>query len=416
MSSEIEIRTMLDAAQKFGTPLFLYSSDTIKTKARTLKNAFNYHPFLPLYACKANFNPHIIRILSNEGFGVDATSPGESQVALYAGVSSQNIFLTGSNLSYDDLNWALKANVTINLDSLSQIETLGANFKDSITPSTRLWLRYNPDFGAGGFDKITTAGPESKFGIRDEEFGEALNIAKKYNLPIKGLHTHIGSMLFDDSPIIAAFEKLLNWAERINTVEEVDAGGGIGVSYDEKHEEFPLNRFAKWLSTMLDSFATKTKRRLKLIVECGRFLVADAGVFLCKVTAVKKTKRRTLVGTDTGFSHFIRPALYNARHRAQNISAICSGRTEEILCSIVGNICESTDVLASDVILRKPEIGDIIAFHTAGAYCFSMASTYNGRPLPPEVILENNSFHLIRQRGDFNSLIAGVPPLEKIFS
>jgi len=400
-----DFSVMVDAVNKFGSPLYFYDSEIIKSKARNLMNAFSYRPFLPLYACKANTNPHIIRIMLGEGYGVDATSPGEAHIALSAGLKPDNVFLTGSNLSVDDMKWALDKGVTLNLDSISQVETFGRSFGG--LPDKRIWLRYNPDFGAGGFDKITTSGPESKFGIREEDFVEALNTAKKYGVVIKGIHTHIGSMLFDDAPSIAAFERLLFWAEKIETVEDLDAGGGIGVLYEEKHQKFPLERFGKQLSVMLESFSVKTKRRPRLLIECGRFLVAESGVFLCTVTALKKTKKRTLVGVDTGFTHFIRPALYGARHRVQNISRTGS---DEILCTIVGNICESTDVLASDVVIRRPEVGDILAFYTAGAYCFSMASVYNGRPLPSEVLFENGSFRLIRMRGDFGSLSVGVLP------
>ena len=403
----LNTRILLEVAEKFGTPVYLYDAEKVREKARSVREAVPFEPFQPLYACKANSNPHIIRLLLDAGYGIDATSPGEVHIALKAGCPPDKIILTGSNLSEDDFRYALDAGVTVNLDSLSQIESFG-----SLGAGRKVWLRYNPKVGAGESDKVITAGPESKFGIRDSDFDDALRLAERHALKVSGLHMHIGSMIMSEEPLLDAFARLLARAREIDTLEALDAGGGIGVPYRDEDPTFPLEKFGKRLTRLLERFNENRKQKITLFLECGRFIVAEAGYFLCRVTALKETKTRLLVGVDTGFTHFPRPAIYDAFHKVTLVPLREEKRTETLTCAVVGNICESTDVLAKSVELPEPQVGDLLVFHTAGAYCFSMASLYNARPLPSEALVDGDDVLLIRERTTFDGLLSGVPPVE----
>lgn len=396
---------LLEAVKDFGTPLYVYDAETVKQKAYSIIEAIPYRPLQPLYACKANSNPHIMRILLKTGYGIDAASPGEVYLALNTGFPPERIVLTGSNLSIEEMRYALETGVRINLDSLSQIESFGTAFGSG----HRIWLRYNPEIRAGTYDRIITAGPESKFGIRDVDFADALKLTEKYRLTVSGLHMHIGSMIMDDEPLVEAFERLLIRAEEIDTLEAVDVGGGIGVPYrDEKH--FPLEEYGRRIMERLQDFSRRKKRKVSLFLECGRYIIAEAGFFLCRITALRRTEKRLLVGVDTGFTHFPRPAIYGAFHRVTIIPE--KRRRKTTICTVVGNICESTDVLAEDVRLPEPEVGDLLVFHTAGAYCFSMASVYNARLLPAEVIMDGKRLSIIRRRTTFDALLSDIPPMD----
>ncbi len=386
-----------DLAGRYETPLYVYDGGVLLERAEAAAGAVPWEPFEPLFAVKANANPHVIALLREAGWGADVASPGEAIAALAAGVPPERMVMTGSNLSVDDMAFARARNITVNLDSLSQVETWGERH-----PETEVWLRLNPEIAPATHPHLATAGPESKFGIRPVDVDAALDVCRGRGLVVRGLHSHIGSMLSGPSPYVAALDFLLALAGRLKSVETVDVGGGMGIDY-AGGDEFPLEELGATLAKRLRTFADETGRRLRLALEPGRWVVAPCGYLVVSVTAIKRTAGRLLVGVDCPFTQFPRPAIYGAGHRLENASRPDGPPTD---CTVVGNACESTDVLARDVTLPEPRVGDLLVFRDAGAYCFAMASCYNGRPLPAEVLVERERIRLIRRRQRLEEMTA----------
>jgi diaminopimelate decarboxylase len=381
----------------YGSPLYVYEKDLIEAKFRVLEESFTWKPTSIYYACKANTNLEILKLFKSLGAGIDAVSPGEVYVALRAGFTGRYILLTGTNLSYDDLLFALKHNVTINIDSLSFLERY-----TELLSGRKVSLRLNPDIKAGSHIYLETGHSDSKFGIPPTDLDTVMNISKKNNVRIAGLHQHIGSGVDDHRMFIKSLDNLFRNAIDIPGLEFIDIGGGYNVKYHAHDKAIDIRKLGKALSGRFTEFCEEYGRPLKLIMEPGKYLVAEAGSLLTTVQSVKKSKSKVFIGTDTGMNHLIRPALYDAYHEIVNASNM-SGKKEKV--TVVGNICESADVLGTDRSIARPREGDVLCIKNAGAYGFSMASVYNSRPLPAEVMISGNTAKVIRKRRTFKDFL-----------
>lgn len=387
-------------AEKYKTPLYVYDEGIIVKKYRCLAEYIRYPRLRIYYACKANSNLAIMKILKKEGAYIDAVSPGEIFLAFHAGFSPQRIMFTGNNVTDEEMQFAIKKGVMINIDSLPQLERYGG-----MNPNSSISVRINPGLGAGHHDHVLTGGPKSKFGIYYSQTDKIKKVAGKYSLKIKGVHMHIGSGILNVSPFLKAMKTLLKTAERFDSLEFVNIGGGIGIPYKEAERPMDMKDFGLKVGKLFSNWTKEYDEDLTLALEPGRYLVAEAGVLLTKVNTVKVTPYRTFVGVDTGLNHLIRPILYDAYHRIIVANKATEECTETV--DVCGNICEAGDIFARDREMPKVEEGDLLAILDVGAYGYSMSSNYNSRLRPAEVLVSNGKAKIIRRRETFEDLLRG---------
>ncbi len=388
----------------FGSPLYVYNGQTFRNRFSSLANAFDYPKIRIYYACKSNTNLNVLKIFKELGSYIDTVSPGEIFSALKAGFKPEKLLFTPNNPTPDEMRYAVDNNVMVTIGSLPIIEEYA-----KLGGSNDICIRVNPDIGFGHHDHCITGGPKSKFGIYFDQMGKAKDLALKLGLNIKGIHAHIGSGILKIDQFIEAMDMVLNTARSIKDLDFIDFGGGIGVPYKPGEKPFDLENFGKKASDFMRDFSKNYGRDLEFSFEPGKFLTAEAGYLLIKVTNRKETPLYKFVGTDSGFNHLIRPTLYGSYHNIINCSNP-GGKIEEVV--IAGNICESGDVFTMGPDGPEPRkipearIGDILAVTHAGSYGFTMASNYNSRPRPAEVLVEDGKARLIRKRETFEDLIA----------
>ena len=393
-----------DLARKFGTPLYVYEEDTIRQRYRQFTENIKYNKLRIFFACKSNTNLGILKILKSEGCYIDAVSPGEVFAALRVGFRPEQIMFTGSNVTDEEMVFLISKKILINMDSLSQMERYG-----KLNPGSRISVRINPDVGAGHHDHCITGGPESKFGIYFDKADEIKRIAEKYKLKIIGLHQHIGSGILDSEKYLYAMNVLLKVATEFKELEFVDFGGGIGVPYKPGEKPIDLKEFGEKAVSLFTDFCESYGRELVLAFEPGRFLVAESGVLLCRVNTIKETPNHRLMGVDSGFNHLIRPMAYGSYHEIVVVDKVNSDEKEAV--AVAGNLCESGDVFTRseegivDRDLPRLKEGDVLAILNAGAYGYSMASNYNMRPRPREVIVKNGEARIVREAEKFDDLL-----------
>ena len=396
-------------AERYGTPLYVYEDERIRSAFRTLTRAFPVADLRIHYAVKANANPWILRILRRAGACADVVSPGEIFLARAAGFPPKRLLYNGNAASDADLRAALDQGVRINVDSLSQLRRLGG-----LAPGAAISIRFNIYVGGGHHSHVITGGPESKFGIDWEQADEARTMAAAGRLRVAGVHCHIGSGVLDAERFVQAVSNLLTVARRFPGLEQVNFGGGIGIPYRPDEQELAADRLGALLTAEYERFCADYGGRPALCLEPGRFLVARAGTLLCRVTAVNRARKYLFAGTDTGFNHLIRPAMYGAYHRIKAVEPRAGAPQATV---VTGNICESGDVFTRGEHGIEPRLlpplheGDLIAIRDTGAYGFSMASRYNSFPLPAEVLVCDGAATLIRRRDSLRQLLANVPPL-----
>ena len=394
-------------AEKYDTPLYVLSENRIRDNYNRLHSALlNEYKYIRIYyAAKANSNLTVLKILQSEGAYLDTVSPGEVFMGLSSGFTPDHLLFTGTSVRNDELNMLADANITVNVDSISELERL---LKFAVPPV--LSVRVNPEVGAGHHSHCITAGPESKFGLWEEETIQAYAIAKRARVERFGMHMHIGSGILELEPYVLAVEKLLSIAKRVHeevgiNFEFIDIGGGLGVPYKPEDKEFDLSEFA---SKVVALFKSKVKEyglgRPFLCVEPGRYLVADASILLTSVNTVKVTPSRKFVGVDAGFNTLVRPTMYGSYHRILVANKLDAAEKETY--DVVGPICESGDALAKDRALPLVEEGDLLAVLNAGAYGFSMSSRYNSRPRAAEVMIRQGKDVLVRKREELGDLMA----------
>ncbi|MAG41309.1 MAG: diaminopimelate decarboxylase [Erythrobacteraceae bacterium] len=388
--------------KEFGSPLYVYEKETILKKAEELEKAITYPNKKMLYACKANTNASIMKILKEKGIGLDVVSVGELLLALKLGFKAEDILFTATMATDEELKKVIENKVLVNMDSLSEMERFG-----KLNKGGKCSVRINPEFGAGFHGHVVTGGPDSKFGIYHTDVEKIKKIAEKYDLNVVGVHMHVGSRYLNPDQFYKAMEILLNTAKQFDTLEFVDFGGGIGVVYSPDETMFELNAYGKKVNDIFSKFVKEYGKEVTLMFENGRWYVAESGFLLMTVNTLKETPKLKFAGVDSGMHHMARPALYGAYHEIINASN-ADGDKEKIV--IAGNICESTDLFTRDMDgpvereLPKIKEGDILSLGCAGAYGYTMSSNYNIRERPAEVLVENGKASLIRKRETFDYL------------
>ena len=374
-----------DLVQRFGSPLYVYDEDDLRSRCRSLLTALPDCAFH--YAMKANSNRAILDIVRQEGLYVDAVSVGEVLAAIDVGFSPDAISFNGNSINDEELRAVAETGTPITVDSISQLERYGRLF-----PNTRVGVRINPDVGDGHHDHVITGGPESKFGIDTDDLEDAWSAANRHGLLVDGLQQHVGSGILDPEVFIRAVEVMLRTADGTPGLSFVDFGGGFGVGYKPGEEDFDVLRFSELLRPILEPFKVKHPG-VSIRFEPGRWVVASCGTLYVTVTSIKRGKRHTFVGTDSGLNHLLRPALYGSWHTIENVSRP-DARPERV--TVTGNICEAGDLFARDRLLPMPREGDLLAIRHTGAYGWSMGSCYNLRPLPAEVMVGPDGPRCIR--------------------
>jgi diaminopimelate decarboxylase len=391
-----------ELAERFGSPLYVYEEETLRRRAGELRDSILYPDKKIKYACKANTNVEIMKILREEGMGIDAISPGEVYASLKAGVPPADILYTSNNASVEEIDYAVGKGVMVNVDSLSQLKAFGRKY-----PGRSLCVRINPNVGGGHHNHVITGGPDSKFGISYRKVDEILDAAAGSGLVIVGIHQHIGSGILEPSLFIEAMDVLLEVAPRFKDLSFVDFGGGIGVPYREGQSRIDIGVLGSKITEDFERFCARYGRRITLVIEPGRYPVAECGFLLATVTAVKEGGSHRFVGVDTGFNHLVRPAMYGSYHRILRAGGVEGPCTPQV---IAGNICESGDTFTRDengIVDRELplfEEGDTVCICNAGAYGYSMSSNYNSRPRPAEVLVKGGQARLIRRRERFEEL------------
>lgn len=395
----IQNLSLIDIAQEYGTPLYVYDADKISQQIQNLKNAFSDNDVKIKYAAKALTNISILKHIHSQGCGIDVVSINEAELALRAGFDPKEIMFTPSCVHLDEIIKGVEMGVYINLDNLSILEKFGKKYGSSYPCCIRL----NPHILAGGNYKISTGHGNSKFGISVFQMPQILETVAKYKIDINGLHIHTGSEISETEVYLKMSEILFGVARDFPSLKFIDFGSGFKVAYKEGDNVTNIYDLGLKLGKTFKDFYTSYGRKLELWVEPGKYLVSEAGYLLVNTNVVKPTPSVTFAGVDSGLNHLIRPMMYDAYHEIVNISNP-SGSLK--MYTVVGNICE-TDTLGSDRKLNEVREGDILVLKNAGAYGYSMASTFNSRFRPAEVMIKNGKAHLIRQRDTMEDLLRG---------
>ncbi len=396
----------LELADQYKTPLYVIDEERIKYNYKRIYDAFSiqYSDFKIFYACKANTNLAVMKILKNEGSGIDAVSPGEIYTSLMIGFDPSKILYTGNNVTDEELKYAVNSGVRINLDSVSQLRKLS---KIPEAQGMEISFRVNPMVGAGHHDHCITGGPMSKFGVMEKESVDVYNMAKDLGFKPVGIHTHIGSGILDPEPFMLAVKTLMDIAGRVAEDADIkfdfiDFGGGIGIPYTPDESKLDIKSFAVKITDLYnDKLGEYGLGKPTMCIEPGRYLVGDASVLLTRVNTIKHSYR-TFVGVDAGFNTLLRPTMYGSYHHIVAAHKPLSEPTQKI--DIAGDVCESGDLFARDRPMPDLEEGDLLAILNAGAYSFSMSSHYNSRPKPAEVLISKDESNIIRERETFADL------------
>ena len=386
-------------AREFGTPVYVYDAAKIKNQYERLAGAFPGVKLKLKYAMKALGNISIVKYLRSLGAGLDAVSIQEVQIGLRAGYDPKEIIYTPSCVDFAEIEEAIKLGVTINIDNIAILEQFGHKYGDSLP----VCLRLNPHIMAGGNHKISTGHIDSKFGISILQRRHLLRVIDTYKIRVNGLHMHTGSDILDAEVFLKGAEVLFDFARDLPAIDFLDFGSGFKVPYREGDIKVDIEALGKKISAAFRQFEQDYGRPVELWFEPGKFLVSEAGVLLVKANVVKTTPATVFVGVNSGMNHLIRPMLYDAYHDIVNVSNTNGTRR---VYTVVGYICE-TDTFGWDRQLSEVHEGDILAIRNAGAYGFSMASNYNARLRPPEVLVYEGKPHLIRERETLDDLLRG---------
>ncbi len=386
----------LDLTEKYDCPLYVYDTKIIERQYKRLIDAFKVKQLKINYACKALTNINVLKYIKSLGAGLDTVSIQEVRLGLMAGFDPTDIIYTPNCVSLEEIKEALSLDVRINIDNLSILEQFGNAF-----PDKPICIRINPHILAGGNSKISTGHIDSKFGISFHQMPHVHRIVETTGIKVTGLHMHTGSDILDSEVFLQGAEVLFNIANDFPDLEDIDFGSGFKVDYKNDGIETDVVDLGKRITARFKEFCKSYGRDLTLMFEPGKFLVSEAGVFLTKVNVIKQTTSTVFAGIDSGLNHLIRPMLYNAYHKIENISKT-SGRTR--IYTVVGYICE-TDTFGINRKLNEVHEGDILAFHNAGAYCYMMSSNYNSRYRPAEVLIHDGNDYLIRERENLKDIL-----------
>lgn len=395
---------ILKIVEKFGTPVYVYDKDIVYKNYEKMKQAFEkyFKRFQIHYSIKSNSNINILKIFKELGSGVDCSSPFELLLALRAGFDESKIIYTGNYESYEDFELITKYKIKINLDDITSYKRLLKFGKPKC-----IGFRVNPGIGKGGFEGITTGGADAKFGVPYELLREAYAKAKNDGVESFGVHIMTGSNILEPMYFAEIVEKLFRIVGKIFKElniqpEYIDIGGGFGIPYNDDEQELDLEKVAQMINEVYEDYCQKYDLGTpELKIEPGRFLVGNAGFLITKVTGVKNGYKK-FVGIDAGMNILIRPALYGAYHRIK----VYKKNDNVNLVQVCGQICENSDIMFKNIPFPEVEEGDICVIFDVGAYGYAMASNYNGRPLPAEVLIDKNEMRLIRKRQTFEDYLS----------
>ena len=397
-------KDLISIAKKFGTPTYVYDAEKIKSQYDRLINSFKTVENLRInYAVKALSNVSILKYINSLGSGLDTVSIQEVMIGIKAGFPVEKIIYTPNGVSVEEIQRVAKMGVNINIDNLNVLEQFG-----SANPEIPICVRINPHVMAGGNSKISVGHIDSKFGISIHQIPLLLRIVKNTNIKVNGIHMHTGSDILDIEVFIHAAEILFQTASKFKNLEFIDFGSGFKVPYYNGDNETNIEELGEKLSKRFNEFCEDYGKKLTLAFEPGKFLVSEAGNFICSVNSIKQTTSTVFAQVDTGFNHFVRPMMYGSDHHIENIS---NPNDNERFYSVVGYICE-TDTFATNKRISKIFEGNILSFKNAGAYCFSMSSNYNSRFKPSEILFHKNKAFEIRKRETIDDLLKNQIELE----
>ncbi|HEX2618168.1 MAG TPA: diaminopimelate decarboxylase [Flavobacteriales bacterium] len=381
-----------------GTPVYVYDGAIIERQVQRLKKAFSGIDVRFLYACKALTNLSILRLLEKAGTGLDAVSIEEVHLALKAGFTPDRILFTPNMVDLAEVQRAVELGVHITLDSIPMLEQFGHAHEGRVP----VCVRINPHIMAGGHERISTGHIDSKFGISIYQLRHVHRVVASHGMRVEGLHMHTGSDILDTEVFLQAAELLFETAADFPHLRFLDMGSGFKVPYKEGDIATDIEDLGQRLAERFRTFNAGRPTPLQLWFEPGKFLVSESGTLITRVTLVKQTTATVFAGVDSGLNHLIRPMLYGSYHTIENTNP---RQGKPRIYTVVGNICE-TDTFGADRQLNDVHEGDLLAIRNAGAYGFTMASNYNSRLRPPEVLVHKGEPHLIRRRETLDDLLA----------
>jgi diaminopimelate decarboxylase len=395
---------VVELVEKYGSPVYVYQTSKMKQQYDSMLHAFKDIKVKINFACKALNNLNVLKFFKGIGSGLDAVSIQEVQLGLQAGFKPQDIMFTPNCVSIEEIIEGVKLGVKINIDNISILEQFGNLYGNKIP----VCVRINPHILAGGNDKISTGHIDSKFGISIYQMPHVHRVIEATNIRVEGLHMHTGSDILDVEVFLRGAEIMLDVARSFPDLNYVDFGSGFKVAYKPEDYFTDIDNLGKDLTRVFKKFCKEYGRDLTLVFEPGKFLVSEAGYFFARVNVVKQTLSSVFAGLDTGLNHLIRPMFYDAYHQILNVS---NPKGKLRIYTVVGYICE-TDTFGWNRKINDIREGDYLVFLNAGAYCFTMASNYNSRLRPPEVLIHDGKDYLIRKRETLDDLLKNQVMLE----
>lgn len=388
---------LISLTKKYESPLYVYDAEVIISQYNKLKAAFSTVKQLKInYAAKALSNISILKVFNSLEAGLDTVSVQEVQLGLKAGFEPKDIIFTPNGVSLEEIEQAMELGVQINIDNIDILEQFGQKY-----PEVPVCIRMNPHVMAGGNKKISVGHIDSKFGISIHQLPHIHRVVENTGMLIHGVHMHTGSDIYDIDAFLRATEILFNVAATFKDLEYIDFGSGFKVPYKEGDIQTDIDELGEKLSKRFNDFCKDFGRDLTLMFEPGKFLVSEAGQFLVNVNVVKQTTSTVFASVDSGLNHLIRPMFYDSYHHIENIS---NPKGKKRFYTVVGYICE-TDTFGTNRQICEIKEGDVLSFKNAGAYCYSMASNYNSRYRPAEVMVYKEKDYLIRERETIEDIL-----------
>jgi diaminopimelate decarboxylase len=399
----LSFETLAAIANTYGTPVYVYNADKISQQYSQLKTAFQDSDTRFFYACKSLTNINILKHIASIGCDIDCSSINEAKLALHVGVAAERVLYTSNGIHFSEIQEAVSLGINVNIDSLSNLEKFGAAYGHDYPVGIRL----RPNIMAGGNLKISTGHDNSKFGIPIDQLDQILELVKKYNLYIRGLHIHTGSEIKEVAVFMQVADVFAALVPHFPELDFLDMGGGFKVAYKDSDHITHIDELGAEIARFQKNLETQYAKKFQCWFEPGKYIVSECGYLLATVNVLKQSGNTVFAGIDTGLNHLIRPMMYDAYHRIENISNP-SGATHPY--TITGNICE-TDTFGTNRKLHEVREGDVLAIFNAGAYGFEMSSNYNSRYKPAEVMVLAGEAHLIRKRDEFADLLRNQVPV-----
>ncbi|MCG7855785.1 diaminopimelate decarboxylase [Flavihumibacter sp.] len=388
---------LVQIAQEYGTPVYVYNVNQISEQYEKLKSAFTKCNARFFYACKALSNINILKYIESIGASLDCVSINEVKLGLRAGFTPDRILFTPNCVDFAEIDEGKQLGVNLNIDNISILEQFGTKYGGSYP----ICIRFNPHIMGGGNYKISTGHIDSKFGISIHQIRHIERVVKSTGLNVAGIHMHTGSDIKDVNVFLQGLEVMFEIATHFPALKFIDLGSGFKVPYQEGDVQTDINLLGEKVTEAFKNYQRETGQDLEVWFEPGKYLVSESGYFIVKANVIKQTTATVFVGVNSGFNHLIRPMFYDAYHRIKNIS---NANGSERIYTVVGNICE-TDTFAWDRTLNEVREGDLLVFYNAGAYGFEMSSNFNSRLKPAEIMVMDDKTYLIRKRDSFEDLL-----------